>query len=239
MRTVALTFLILASTALGAGAANAEGRTILIMDGSGSMWGQINGKPKLEIARESLRAVLKSTPPDLELGLMAYGHRQKGSCDDIELVIPPAKNTAAQINIAADQMKFLGKTPLSAAVKKAADDLKYAEEKATVVLITDGVETCSADPCALGKELEQTGADFTVHVVGFGLTADEGKHVACLAENTGGKFIQASDAAQLEAALKAAVAETRAKAPEPAPTPEPAKVEPSTKSGEGSEIEIE
>ena len=85
-------------------------------------------------------------------------------------------------------MKFLGKTPLSAAVKQAAEALKYTEDKATVILITDGLETCEADPCALGKELEQSGVDFTAHVVGFGLTAEEGKQVACLAENTGGKY---------------------------------------------------
>ena len=86
-------------------------------------------------------------------------------------------------------MKFLGKTPLSAAVKQAAEALRYTEDKATVVLITDGLETCNADPCALGKELEQSGVDFTAHVVGFGLTADEGRQVACLAENTGGKYV--------------------------------------------------
>jgi Ca-activated chloride channel family protein len=66
------------------------------------------------------------------------------------------------------------------------------------VLITDGLENCNADPCALGKELEQAGVDFTAHIVGFGLTAEEGRQVACLAENTGGKYIQASDAGQLQ-----------------------------------------
>jgi Ca-activated chloride channel family protein len=52
---------------------------------------------------------------------MAYGHRQKGSCDDIELVVPPAPGTAGAISAAADSMKFLGKTPLTAAVRKAAE----------------------------------------------------------------------------------------------------------------------
>ncbi|RVD31156.1 hypothetical protein EN741_35025, partial [Mesorhizobium sp. M4B.F.Ca.ET.019.03.1.1] len=95
--------------------------------------------------------------------------------------------------------------------------LKYTEDKATVVLITDGLETCGGDPCALGKELEASGVDFTADVVGFGLTADEGKQIACLAENTGGKYIQASD----EKALQEALVETVA-APAPAPAPKPA-----------------
>lgn len=205
--------------------AHAADRTIIVLDASGSMWGQIDGKPKLEIAREALRTVLKTVPADAELGLMAYGHREKGSCTDIELVVPPAAGSASAITAAADGMKFLGKTPLSAAVKQAAEDLKYTEEKATVILITDGLETCNADPCALGKELKQSGVDFTAHVVGFGLTAEEGRQVACLAENTGGKYIQASDAKALEEALVQTVAAPPAPAPAPTPAPEPAKPE--------------
>ena len=75
---------------------------------------------------------------------------------------------------AADNLKFLGKTPLTDAVKQAAEALKYTEDKATVILITDGLETCSADPCALAKELEQSGVDFTTHVVGFDVSAHLG-----------------------------------------------------------------
>lgn len=206
-------------------AAQAAERTIIVLDASGSMWGQIDSKPKLEIARETLKSVLQSLPADREIGLMAYGHREKGSCSDIELVVPPAAGTAAAITAAADNMKFLGKTPLSAAVKQAAEDLKYSEDKATVVLITDGLETCNADPCAVGKELEAAGVDFTAHVVGFGLTADEGKKVACLAENTGGKYIQASDEKALETALKETVAAQPTPAPAPPPAPAPTKVE--------------
>lgn len=216
---VVVTALLFAAPALAAD------RTIVVLDASGSMWGQIDGKPKLEIARQSLRTVLQSLPADRELGLMAYGHREKGSCEDIELVVPPAAGTAGAITAAADSMKFLGKTPLTAAVRKAAEALKYTEEKATVILITDGLETCNADPCALGKELKAAGVDFTAHVVGFGLTADEGRQVACLAENTGGKYIQATDAAGLEEALKQTVVEKPAPEPKPAPAPEPAKVE--------------
>lgn len=204
-------------------AANAADRMIVILDASGSMWGQIDGKPKLEIARQSLKTVLQAVPGDEEIGFMAYGHRQKGSCDDIELIVPPQSGSAGAISTAADNLKFLGKTPLSAAVRQAAEALRYTEDKARVILITDGLETCNADPCQLGKELEAAGVDFTADVVGFGLTAEEGRQVACLAENTGGKYIQASD----ESALKDALAKTVAPqpAPEPAPAPAPAKVE--------------
>jgi Ca-activated chloride channel homolog len=203
----------------------AEGKSIIVLDASGSMWGQIDGRAKLEIAREALASVLTGIPAETELGLMAYGHREKGSCEDIELVVPPATGTAGAITDAANAMKFLGKTPLTEAVRRAAGELKSTEAKATVILITDGIETCEADPCALGAELEASGVDFTAHVVGFGLTAEEGATVACLAENTGGKYIEAKDAGSLVDALKTTVVVAEpVPVPEPEPEPEPAKL---------------
>jgi Ca-activated chloride channel family protein len=214
-RGVLATFLVFCMAA----AATAADRAIIVLGASGSMWGQIDGEPKLEIARQTLTTVLQTIPADMELGLLAYGHREKGNCDDIELVVAPAPGAANSITAAADTMKFLGKTPLSASVRQA-EALRYTEDKATVILITDGLETCNADPCAVGTELEQAGVDFTAHVVGFGLTAEEGKQVACLAENTGGRYIRASDAGALKDALIATVA--AAPEPEPQPAPEPA-----------------
>lgn len=200
------------------------GRTIVVLDGSGSMWGQIDGRPKLEIAREVLGQVLVEVAPERELGLMAYGHRRRGDCSDIELVVPPAPGTAGAITAAANAMRFQGRTPLTEAVREAARALNFTENPATVVLITDGIETCEADPCALARELEAAGVGFTAHVVGFGLTAEEGAQVACLAQETGGQYLLADNAGDLLAALSATVAaepgSTAAAAPPPpAPTP--------------------
>jgi Ca-activated chloride channel homolog len=198
-----------------------QGRSIIVLDGSGSMWGQIDGRAKLEIAREALVEVLGGLPPETELGLIAYGHRTQGACDDIELIVPPATGTAAAISDAAQNLQFVGKTPLTEAVRQAAVELRSSEEKATVILITDGIETCNADPCALGAELEATGVDFTAHVVGFGLSAEDGAKVACLADNTGGLYIQASDARALRDALQTTVVAEPVPEPEPVPAPEP------------------
>lgn len=199
----------------------AEGKSIIVLDGSGSMWGQIEGRAKLEIAREALANVLSGLAPETELGLMAYGHREKGNCGDIELMVAPAAGSGPAIAAAANAMQFLGKTPLTEAVRRAAAELRSTEEKATVILITDGIETCEADPCALGAELEASGIDFTAHVVGFGLSAEDGQKVACLAQNTGGQYIEAKDAGSLTSALQATVAAAPEVAPAPVAEPEP------------------
>ncbi|TIQ16225.1 MAG: hypothetical protein E5X54_37205, partial [Mesorhizobium sp.] len=49
-----------------------------------------------------------------------------------------------------------------------------------------------------------------------------GKQVACLADNTGGKYIQSSDEKALQDALVETIAVAPAPAPEPAPAPAPA-----------------
>ena len=53
------------------------------------------------------------------------------------------------------------------AVVAAADSLRYTENAATVILVSDGIETCNPDPCAAAQILAETGVDFTAHVIGF------------------------------------------------------------------------
>jgi Ca-activated chloride channel family protein len=235
MALMALAFLV-ASADAPAVAQNKSGKAMIVLDASGSMWGQISGEAKISIARRVLSDVLSASPNSLHLGLMAYGHRKKGQCDDIQLLIEPAAGSAAEISKLAGDIKPKGKTPLSEAVKQAAQALKFEEEKATVILITDGLETCNADPCALGNALESSGVDFTAHVVGFGLSAEEGRQVACLAENTGGRYLPAQDAESLGDALNETVTQAAAVQPEDT-EPEPEVLPDATVSGPDS-VEI-
>lgn len=197
----------------------AADKAMIVLDASGSMWAEIGGKAKIDIARKTLADVLATLPADLDLGFIAYGHRDKGSCDDIEEIVPVGPGTRDEIAAAARKLNPKGKTPISASVRRAAQALKFTEDKATVILVTDGLETCNADPCAAARELEKQGIDFTTHVVGFGLSKEEGKQIACVAEATGGKYIEAKDAASLAEAFKLTLALPKAAEPKAAPKP--------------------
>lgn len=211
-----------AALALAAPAALAqEGPNLMIVfDGSGSMWGQVGGRAKIELARQALSSVLSEVSPGMEIGMLAYGHRVRGQCADIELMVPmgPAGQTVPGILDAASRMNPRGMTPLTDAVLIAAQRMGYTEQAATVVLLTDGIETCGGDPCALGRLLAAEGIDFRAHVVGFDLTDAEQRQVSCLADETGGLFLAASSADELQSAL----ARTLAVDPAPQPEPEPA-----------------
>lgn len=210
MKSSLVAGLVLAAVVLpGAGSALAQetraaGKTILVLDASGSMWGQIDGEAKIVVAREVINGLLDTLPSGQALGLSAYGHRDKGDCADIELLVEPGADARDAIRAAVAGLDPKGKTPLSDAVIAAAEALKYEEEAATVILVSDGRETCDRDPCEVGRRLDELGIDFTAHVVGFDVADPEDQaQLQCLAENTGGRFLTAADAGELSEALEA------------------------------------
>lgn len=202
--------------------ADDRAKAILVLDASGSMWGQIDGKAKWDIARGAVDSLVTGWDPAIDLGLTVYGHRTKGACDDIEDVIPVGPVDPARLKAAVGKISPKGKTPLTAAVRRAAEALKYTENAATVILVSDGEETCDLDPCAIASELEAQGVAFTAHVIGFDIRDAAAKaQLKCIADNTGGTFVLADDAASLQNALTAVAAATAAPPPAPPPAPAP------------------
>ena len=205
MRVLAA-FLVSLFLALPA-AAQERPNTILVLDGSGSMWGQIDGVAKITIAQQVVADLLGTIPPDQALGLTVYGHRRKGDCSDIETVVAPGAGSRDAIAAAVNAIKPKGKTPMTDAVRAAAEALRYTEEAATVILVSDGIETCNPDPCAAARVLEETGTNFTAHVVGFDVTDSQAlAQMRCIAEETGGTFLTAANAAELTTAMTAVAA---------------------------------
>ncbi len=188
------------------------GDTIIVVDASGSMWGQVDGEAKIEIARRIFVDLLHDWPAEQRLGVMAYGHRRKGDCTDIEQIMEVGPVDAAIAVERIDALKPKGRTPLTDAVEQAAEALRYKDVPATVILLTDGIETCDRDPCQLAETLERAGVAFTVHVVGFDVAVEDQPKIACIAERTGGRFLSADSADQLDLAMRSVTIE-----PEPAP----------------------
>ena len=205
MRSLVTAGLIALTSAL-APAALAQERpsTILVLDASGSMWGQIDGINKITIARDVVGDIVSDFPADQNLGFVTYGHRERGQCADIETLVEPAPGTAAEIAGIVEGLNPRGMTPMTDAVVTAAQALRHTEQAATVILVSDGIETCNPDPCAAARALEETGVDFTAHVIGFDVRgeADALLQMQCIAEETGGRFLTADNAQELNQALR-------------------------------------
>ncbi len=182
---------------------------MLVLDASGSMTGMGFGETsvrRIERVRQALATVLPSVAPVRNLGLIVFGPGPRGVCENIDLRLPPAANSAERIMGEVRGVQPYGQTPLTRAVRAAAEALRYRERPAVIVLLTDGEETCQSNPCALAQELKTNGADITVHVVGYMLrhvSEPTGGQVArCLSETTNGLFISTETTEELVAALQ-------------------------------------
>ena len=189
-------------TALASKKNTSSNNLIFILDASGSMWGQVGGTAKITIAKEVLTGLIQELPDDTVVGLVAYGHRRKGDCNDVEqLIALKALNKEAMI-AQVQKLNPKGKTPISRSVRLTAEKIKHLEDETTIILISDGKETCDPDPCALVKDLKASGIKFVMHVIGFDVTKEERKQLECMAKAGGGTYYTADNAGEFLAAAK-------------------------------------
>ena len=205
---------------VGAGSAQAKTNILFIVDGSNSMWGQIDSTAKVETARKTLSKLVSDLPADADLALMAYGHTREGDCNDVELLTDLGKDTPEMITTLIHTIQPTGKTPIANALKKAKGVFEgHESDNNHILLVSDGIESCKGDPCAVAKELQDAGLEVKAHVVGFGVSKEEGQQLTCIADNTGGKYFDAANAQAFNEAIEE-VKEIAEAAPEPEPEPE-------------------
>lgn len=104
------------------------------------MWGAAGNETKIEAAKAVMAEVVPSLEADVKVGLIAYGHRRKGDCSDIEVLVPPGSNDRDALLERVQAIQPKGKTPLSDAVATAVGRLKTKEAETTIVLVSDGIE---------------------------------------------------------------------------------------------------
>ncbi|RMA58808.1 vWA domain-containing protein [Ulvibacter antarcticus] len=181
---------------------------IFIYDASGSMWGQIQGKTKMEIASEVLSTSINQLPENQKLGLIAYGHRKKGDCRDVETLVTMDNSSKGKVIAAISAIKPLGMTPLAYSATAVIDQLRKSKEKATIILITDGIESCDGNICDVVANAKKEGIDFKLHIVGFGLKSGETEQLKCAAKAGDGNYYDAADASGLGQAMDEVVTAT-------------------------------
>ncbi len=200
--------------------AQAESNMLFILDASNSMWGQVDGVAKIATAKEVLDKLLGDLPADTKVGLMAYGHRNKGNCQDVETLSGIGSETPAALAAKVDAITPRGKTPIANSLQASAANFAGLEgANNSLVLISDGIETCEGDPCAVAEALASQGIGVKVHVVGFDVDAKTRVQLECIAEKGKGKYFDAQDTAAFKQAI-AEVQQVVQAEPEPEPVPE-------------------
>jgi hypothetical protein len=184
----------------------------LVLDSSGSMAERIGGETRMQIAKRVLTQVVDAIPerPGINVGFRIYGHRgdntQAGravSCRSSELLVPVDGVEKADIEGEIRAARPTGWTPLAYSIGRAARDFTPPGEGEVnaVVLVTDGLETCGGDPCAVSGALHASDVQLITHVVSFAQSGQERRTLRCVADNGGGLLLGADNADQLSEAL--------------------------------------
>jgi len=177
---------------------------LLILDGSGSMWAKVGGEFKIKVAQQSIGQLLDKLSPEAQLGLIAYGHRHKDDCSDIEVLIPSGPVDKAAATEKVNAINPTGKTPITASLQEAFRLARASGKPVSIILVSDGLETCDADPCEAARLAKAEGLPFVLHVIGFGLEEESVAQLECIAQAGDGLYFDAKDSGALSEALQQA-----------------------------------
>jgi len=180
----------------------------LILDASGSMLQRLEGRRRIEIAREVLEDLVEKTiPAGTPLALRVFGHRTPGACQtDLEIPLKPLKPAEITPVLRRTEAKNLAKTPIAQSLALVAKDLEGATGQKIIILVTDGEETCEGDPQAEIEKLKQEGFDVRVNIVGFAIEDEALKATfSRWAELGGGLYFNATSSEELGRAMHQAL----------------------------------
>jgi hypothetical protein len=184
------------------------GNIEIILDASGSMLGDVEGRRKIDIAHESLAGLIEKLPDTTNVALRTYGHRRSQDCNDIELIAPPGPLDRAgligRINSIIPAPN--GRTPIGLSLEQVVADMQGVQGDILVVLVSDGDETCEGDPAQVAAQLHASNPRLIVSVIGFNVGPEDWKaRLSAIAQGGGGTYFDASNANQLADALQQAV----------------------------------
>ena len=177
----------------------------IVVDASRSMWGRMEGEPKMTIAKQTLLDVSQGFGGDSKLALRAYGNTSSSElrdCRDSELLVDFSEHNGEQIRQAIQELRPTGQTPIAYALKQAGYDFEGLEGEKAVVLVTDGIESCGGEPAYEAGALNRQG--IAIHVIGFGMgnAADEDTaSLDAIAQAADGRFVLAGSSEELKQAL--------------------------------------
>lgn len=184
--------------------------TVLILDASGSMTAVDAPGPRIDAAKAAARSLVDALPDDSTLGLQTYGTATSSEqadkvagCQDVKVLIPVGPLDRSATRAAVDGITPSGYTPISLALQTAANQLPAGNTPTAIVLVSDGEDTCETPPCDTAAQLKKAHPGLSISTVGFkvdGIAADQ---LWCIADATGGLFVQAANANQLAARLLA------------------------------------
>jgi Ca-activated chloride channel homolog len=153
-----------------------ETRILFIFDASQSMAVTWQKQSKIAIARKVLIDIIDSLEhvPNVQMALRIYGHHSPvppQDCSDTRLEVPFASDNAPEIRQKLRYVIPKGTTPIAHSLELGGGDFPPGCEdcRNIIILITDGVEACDGDACAVSQELQKKGIILRPFIIGIGI----------------------------------------------------------------------
>ena len=170
-------------------------RILFILDSSYSMQARWESGTRMDAAKRFMTELMDSIAgigdQDVEVALRLYGH-SKGfppqDCNDTRLMVPFGPGAIPKIKRIIQGLRPMGTTPIAISLEKAAEDFPPCKNcRNLIVLITDGIEECGGDPCAVSEMLQTAGIAIRPFVIGIGLDVQQRNSVECI-----GRYLDAA-----------------------------------------------
>lgn len=177
---------------------------VFVLDASGSMSEHFDGAPRMSAARVMLEEQLARLDPRTPVGLVGYGNRIPG-CDSYRLYAPIARGNRTLINRVVQSMYPAGSTPIAATLRLIGQTVLAQHPRATIVLISDGAESCGGDPATEATLLARRGSDVRVHVIGLAVNRDTSVQLSGVAAAGRGRYFDVRNHTDFESAIRLSV----------------------------------
>lgn len=187
----------------------ADAELAIIMDASSSMLQPDEDGTRLDVAKRAATDLVGSLPETSRVGMLAYGtqvgdapENHAPGCEDIRTLAPVGAVDKDRLRAEVAGLEARGYTPIGNALRAAADELSPDASERSIVVVSDGIDTCAPPPpCEVAADLADEGVGLAVHVVGFRADEATRTELECIAGATGGTYRQADDAAALSESL--------------------------------------
>jgi Ca-activated chloride channel homolog len=149
-------------------------RILLIFDASGSMTTPIEKSTRIAVAKKMAIKIIDSlaTFKNVELALRVYGHQKtvdQKDCKDSRLEVPFAPNNIVVMKKRVNSLVPKGWTPIAYSLQECEKDFPAEKNvRNLVILITDGMEECTGDPCLISQALQKKGIFLKPFIIGLG-----------------------------------------------------------------------
>lgn len=183
-------------------------RILFLLDGSGSMYAKMQNETRISAAKRLLGNMVDSlrNVPDLEIALRIYGHRSPSSaqdCKDTKLEVPFAPDNHDEMLGVIKALTPKGTTLIAYSLQEAAYDFpKDDNVRNVIILITDGLEECAGDPCAISEALQRQGVILKPFIIGVGGDPTFLQFYDCV-----GRYFDATTEAEFETILGVVVSQ--------------------------------